>query len=159
MDGVNKDTCKPSGAFFTYNQGVIIGGLVEMAHATGDKAYLDAAERIADAVTKSGSKMQDKDGILADGCDQTKTCTGKGDGVQFKGVFTRNLRKLQAVRPKEQYKNFLTKNAQSIWSKDMKIEGGGCKNGILWGGQYIDANASSQSSALDCISAALAATS
>lgn len=156
MDGVNKDTCKPEGAFYTYNQGVIIGGLVEMAKATGDNSYLDAAARIADAVTKPGSKMQDKDGILADGCDQNKSCNGQGDGVQFKGVFARNLRKLQAVRPKTQYKDFLQRNAQSIWSRDTKVENGGCYNGVLWGGPYVDANASSQSSALDCISAALA---
>lgn len=108
------------------------------------------------AVTKPGSKMQDKDGILADGCDQNKSCQGINDGTQFKGVFARNLKQLHAVRPSNQYKTFLERNARSIWQKDLHLENGNCFNGVLWGGPYVTASASSQSSALDCLNAAQA---
>ena len=159
MDGLNRDTCKPEGQTYTYNQGVILGGLVEMYRATGDSSYLDSATKIADAVTKTGSKMQDSAGILGDDCDKNKNCVPDGnDGEQFKGVFLRNLKKLQAVRPSDQYKTFIVRNAQSIWEKDLQITNGGCFNGVMWGGPYVAADASTQSSALDCLNAALAAT-
>jgi predicted alpha-1,6-mannanase (GH76 family) len=157
MDGIDKNTCNPNGPYFTYNQGVIIGGLVEMFRATGDQSYLDSAVKIADAVTRPGSRMQDKNGLLADECDINKSCSGEDDGTQFKGVFPRNLKKLYAFRPSDQYKTFLQRNAQSIWDKDLHLDGG-CLNGVLWGGPYVAASASSQSSALDCLNAALAVT-
>ncbi len=159
MDGVDGNTCQPTGPYYTYNQGVILGGLVEMFRATGDQSYLDAAAKIADAVTKTGSQLQDAVGILADACDLQKTCSGQDDGTQFKGVFARNLKKLYAVHPTNQYKTFLERNAQSIWGNDLHIENGGCYNGVLWGGPYVPANPSAQSSALDCMIAALAVTS
>ena len=157
MDGVDSSSCKASGATFTYNQGVILGGLVEMYRATNDASYLDAAARIADAVTKSGSKMQDSQGLLADGCDKDKSCGGNDDGTQFKGVFMRNLKKLYAVRPSSQWKAFIERNAQSIWDKDTSVQNG-CFNGPLWGGPYKTATASAQSCALDALNAAIAVT-
>lgn len=155
-DGLDGDSCKPNGEIYTYNQGVILGGMVELWRATGELFWIDTAEQIALAVTKAGSKMQDKDGILADGCDQDKSCQGINDGTQFKGVFARNLKQLHAVRPNNQYKTFLERNARSIWQKDLRIENGNCLNGVLWGGPYVTASASSQSSALDCLNAAQA---
>ncbi|KAH8901548.1 Six-hairpin glycosidase [Thozetella sp. PMI_491] len=155
MDGVDANTCAPAGPYYTYNQGVIVGGLVEMYRATSDASYLDSAVKIADAVTKSGSKLQDSAGILADGCDKDKTCSGDDDGTQFKGVFLRNLKKLYQFRPSDQYKTFILRNAQSIWLKDTTVQNGGCFNGVLWGGPYKAANPSSQSSALDCLNAAI----
>lgn len=155
-DGVDANSCQPNGDTYTYNQGVILGGLVELWRATGELAWIDHAEEIAMAVTKPGSKMQDKDGILADGCDQNKSCQGINDGTQFKGVFARNLKQLHAVRPSDQYKTFLERNARSIWQKDLHLDNGNCLNGVLWGGPYVAASASSQSSALDCLNAAQA---
>lgn len=158
QDGLDKDSCVPNGATFTYNQGVILGGLVELFRATGELDWIDQAEKIADAVTRPGSKLQDGDGILADGCDLDKSCKGLDDGTQFKGVFARNLKLLYAIRPSDQYKTFLQRNAQSIWQKDLHLDQGNCLNGVLWGGPYVDATASSQSSALDCLNAAAAVT-
>lgn len=156
-DGLDEN-CQVSGDYYTYNQGVILGGLVELWKATGELAWIDTAEDIARAVTNPGSRMQDKDGILADGCDQNKSCEGVNDGTQFKGIFARNLQQLHAIRPSDVYKTFLQRNAQSIWQKNLKIENGGCFNGVLWGGPYVTASASSQSSALDCLIAAQAVT-
>ncbi|KAJ3497747.1 hypothetical protein NLG97_g1661 [Lecanicillium saksenae] len=156
-DGLD-DNCQVSGDYYTYNQGVIIGGLVELWKSTGELAWIDTAENIARAVTAPGSIMQDGSGLLADGCDKEKSCQGLNDGTIFKGIFARNLQQLHAIRPNKLYKAFLQKNAQSIWQTDLKIADGGCFNGVLWGGPYVAASAASQSSALDCLVAAQAAT-
>ena len=156
-DGVDTNTCKNNGdTAFSYNQGVIIGGLVELYHATGEESYLDKASDIADAVTRPGSQLLTDEGILVDVCDRNGDCGG--DGVQFKGVFTRNLSKLLSVRQSDQWVTFLETNAQSIWTNSLKIEDNRCKVGVYWGGPYTDADASSQSSGLDCLVAAFAAT-
>lgn len=152
-DGLDEN-CQVSGDYYTYNQGVILGGLVELWKATGELAWIDTAEDIARAVTTPGSRIQDKDGLLADGCDKDKSCQGLNDGTVFKGVFARNLQQLHFVRPNDLYRAFLQKNAQAIWQKDLKISNGGCFNGVLWGGPYVAASAASQSSALDCLIAA-----
>ncbi|CAG7835531.1 unnamed protein product [Allacma fusca] len=52
-DGLTDD-CKNNGRdTWTYNQGVILGGLVQLQIATGDNVYLDKARKIADAVLRS----------------------------------------------------------------------------------------------------------
>lgn len=152
-DGVDTETCENRGdTVYSYNQGVIIGALVELYRATQDKSYLDSASAIADAVTTAGSQMLDENGILVDECDREQTCTG--DGLQFKGIFTRNLRFLQEVRPSSLYLSFLQRNAQSIKDDNSDNTEGSCKHGVYWAGPYTTADASTQSSALDCFNAA-----
>lgn len=157
-DGIDTETCENNGEpTYSYNQGVILGGLVELYRATNDGSYLDAGAAIANVVTTVGGIMTDANGILMDGCDRDATCSG--DGVQFKGVFPRNLKMLQAVRATDQWKTFLETNAQSVWNNDLQVENGACMTGVYWAGPYSTADASSQSSALDCLNAALAVTS
>lgn len=152
-DGLNRNTCRNNGEpTYTYNQGVILSALANLHRATGDSSYLDSAGSIANAAI---NKLVDGNGILADGCDRNKDCSG--DGLQFKGVFTRGLRDLYDRRRDDRWKNFLFKNAQSIWAKDLSVANGGCFNGPFWAGPYKDADASSQSCALDTLIAALAA--
>ncbi|GFP54427.1 mannan endo-1,6-alpha-mannosidase DFG5 [Trichoderma asperellum] len=153
-DAVNGNTCvndnnQPT---WTYNQGVIIGGLADLYIATGDSSYLTSASVIANATM---AHLVDSNGILADSCDLTHNCSG--DNLQFKGVFARNLQKLYHSQPYPAYKAFLEKNAQSIWQNDLAVEAGDCFNGADWGGPYVlgSATASSQSSALQCLVAAL----
>ncbi|KAF3055302.1 Mannan endo-1,6-alpha-mannosidase DFG5 [Trichoderma lentiforme] len=153
-DAVNGNTCvndnnQPT---WTYNQGVIIGGLADLYIATGDSSYLTSASGIANATM---AHLVDSNGILADSCDLSHSCSG--DNLQFKGVFARNLQKLYHSQPFPAYKAFLEKNAQSIWQNDLAVEAGDCFNGADWGGPYVigSATASSQSSALQCLVAAL----
>ncbi|KAK2757896.1 hypothetical protein FQN54_004302 [Arachnomyces sp. PD_36] len=156
-DGLNPDTCENDGdPVFSYNQGVILGGLAELYIATGNTSYLDSAAAIADAVTGDGSPLLNEDGILVDECDISGDCSG--DGVQFKGVFLRNLQKLYSVRQSDQWKDFIETNAQSIWENDLELVETGCANGVYWAGPYSEADASAQSSALDCLVAAVAVT-
>lgn len=154
------DDCKgdPNSGVYTYNQGVIISALVELASAAGDDKYVDVAETLADAAIADGSPFLDHNGILADGCDKDQSCSG-GDGSAFKGALIRGLRKVNGVRPKDEWKQFMEKNAQSIWNNDLAIKDGGCHNGLYWSGPYavID-EPIAQAVALDGLTAALAAT-
>ncbi len=75
---------------WTYNQGVILGGLVELAKATGDNSYITLASDIANATLRS--RALNPDGILTEyGCGNGNC---GGDGPSFKGAFVRNLAEL-----------------------------------------------------------------
>ncbi|KAM0197565.1 hypothetical protein ACHAPA_002783 [Fusarium lateritium] len=150
-DGLTSD-CKNNGLqTWSYNQGVILGGLVELALATGDNAYTEKAHKIAYAAIK---ELSNDDGILieTDDCELKDGHCGV-DGQQFKGVFVRNLRYLHTVSPKRLYRRFITKNAISIWRNARDEEN---RFGVSWTGPYIQATGPSHSSALDAIVAAVA---
>jgi predicted alpha-1,6-mannanase (GH76 family) len=146
-DGLNSTTCENNnGTVWSYNQGVILGALSELSRATRDTSFTTLAKRIADAGI---AKLSDSDGILHDPCEPD--CGA--DGSQFKGVFARNLRILQQVSPEARYAKFLGRNADSVWHADRNRRN---KFGLVWDGPFVGpANASTQSSALDVIVAAL----
>ena len=80
-DGLDKTTCKNNnGTVWSYNQGVILGGLVALSKASNsDQSYISTAKSIADAALAA---LTDENGILHDPCEPN--CGG--DGTQFKGV-------------------------------------------------------------------------
>lgn len=154
------DDCKgdPDSGIYTYNQGTIINALVELSSATGDSSYLDRATELANTAIAEGSPFLDDDGMLADGCDKDQNCEG-GDGSAFKGALMRSLRKINEHRPTEEWKSFVEKNAQSIWTNNLEIVDGGCHNGPYWSGPYASVDEPiAQAGALDALTAALAAT-
>lgn len=157
VDGVDYNTCKPTGIIYSYNQGVILGAAVELYRATGNSTYLDLATNIANAVTAKGSSLTDANGILMDSCDRTRSCSGSGE--EFKGPFVKNLRKLQLARGNSHWVDFLETNAQSIWNNDLQISNGNCLVGLYWAGPYSTSDSISQGIALDALVAALVATS
>jgi predicted alpha-1,6-mannanase (GH76 family) len=77
---INSDgSCSNNGDIvWSYNQGVILGGLVELSRATGDPEYLSEATAIAEAAIEALSE----DGVLHESC-EPNDCGG--DGPQFKG--------------------------------------------------------------------------
>ncbi|KAI6790520.1 glycoside hydrolase family 76 protein [Hortaea werneckii] len=145
-DGLDLDTCENNGGtIWSYNQGVILGGLTELSRATGDDSYITKAKEIADAAIA----VLTQDGILHDPCEPD--CGG--DGSQFKGIFARNLQILQKASPEERYASFLDANANSIWEHNRE----GSELSLIWSGPFITpANASTQSSAMDALIGALA---
>lgn len=157
VDGVNYTTCEPTGEIYSYNQGIILGAAAELYNATGNATYLDLAGNIATTVTSPSSKLTNANGILMDSCDRTTSCSG--DGLEFKGPFVRDLRKLQLARSNPQWLSFLTNNAQSIWNNDLQITNSDCLVGEYWAGPYTTATAISQGIALDALTAAFAVTS
>lgn len=145
-DGLCIPSCKLVGPVYSYNQGVILGGLVEMHKLTGEKKYLLRAQDIALGAIKQLATPNN--GILTDlGYPADMDATG----AQFKGVFVRNLMYLQAVYGRKQYVEFIQKNADSIWHADRQKDG---KFGALWQGPIKSLSAAAQVSALDCLIAA-----
>lgn len=125
---------------------MILGGLVELSKATSNTTYITIAQKIADAAIAKLAPT----GILTDPCEPN--CGA--DGAQFKGVFARNLQKLQIASPQTRYQQFLDANANSIWTNDRDTKN---ELSVKWAGPFIaPANASTQSSALDALVASLA---
>jgi predicted alpha-1,6-mannanase (GH76 family) len=147
-DGLNSS--KPSacinngGTTWTYNQGVILGGLVELYKANKDPALLPQAEAIAGAAIANLAK----NGILTE-----PDTLSAGDAPQFKGIFMRNLMALYAAAPSPQYKTFADANATSIVTND---QGPDWQFGGLWQGPFDQGDATRQTSALDALIAAAA---
>ena len=147
-DGLDVKTCKnDKGEVWSYNQGVILGALVELDKATPNGTYLLRAMDIANGALKT---MCDKDGIIHD----PREPNLGGDGYQFKGVFNRNMLELWRATGNENYRIFLEKNAESVWEKARND-----KDNVLtgvWSGPFdpAHANAATQSSGLDALVAA-----
>lgn len=145
-DGLNWH-CENNGrTTWTYNQGVILGGLVDLFKSTGNTNYLNQAITIADAAIRA---LVSNDGILMEPC-ETDDCHG-GDVPQFKGVFIRNLAYLYDATHKPAYSDFLVRNAHSVWSNDRDDAN---HLGLKWTGPFDKADAARQSSAMFALSAA-----
>lgn len=97
---------------WTYNQGVVLGGLVELHQATGDQSYLDTARKIADAVVHSPA--------LSPGGTLTEICNDDPDhcatnGWAFKGIFMNRLAKLNKALSGAPYSDYIRANEQTAY--------------------------------------------
>lgn len=151
-DGLTDDCNNNGDATWTYNQGVILGGLTELYRANGDESLLDEARKIADAAI---SRLITDDGILqeATGCEEDEPDRCGADGGQFKGIFIRNLAYLHQAAPEDRYRDFILLNADTIWEKNRNADD---LMGAAWYGPYYDTTGIHHSSALDAIVAAVA---
>ncbi len=148
-DGLTAE-CKSNGrTAWTYNQGVVLGGLVALFRAQGDPQLLASAHTIARAAI---AKLSDTEGVLHDAACEPKC---GADGVQFKGVFLRNLADLQGASPRASYVEFAKANAHSLWTRSRDAQNA---FGQVWSGPFDAENAASQASALDAFVAAWAMT-
>lgn len=148
-DGLNDATCRNDGTspVFSYNQGVILGGLVELDKA-GDRTALPMADRIAEAAVTSPTLAPG--GVLADPGEPQSS--GGADGPTFKGVFTRNLGELDRhERGRPLYRSFLQRQARSLIGHDRNAAD---QYGYHWAGPFDTADAARQGSALDALVAA-----
>ena len=145
-------TCQNNGeTTWTYNQGVILGGLAALYQATHDQTYLTEAQQIANAAI---STLVSSNGILMEPC--AGSCPSQNpDQTQFKGIFIRNLDALYQVTGDQLYLEFIDKNASSIWENDRNLSD---VIGYDWSGPIsaLDQsfNASTMSSGLDALNAA-----
>lgn len=126
-DGLTSGCQNNNGNPYTYNQGVILGGLVELWRIDGDRGHLFSAEQIAEATTNG---QVYSNGVLKEACEPN---CGSGDGDVFKGVFIQGLARLyNADRGnKPQYGTFIDNNANSVWNFDRT---GNNAIGLLWVG-------------------------
>jgi predicted alpha-1,6-mannanase (GH76 family) len=163
-DGLTAACANNRGTTWTYNQGVILGGLAALHEITGDPGYLRQGEVIADAAL---STLTDSQGILAEPCEPSGC---DGDQTQFKGIFVRHLHQFWRRGPSEHcscehsssggggrpaYRAFILANADSVLASAGNPAG---QFGLHWAGPFDRADASRQSSALEVLIAAAAVT-
>jgi len=143
-DGLTLD-CKNNGAtVWSYNQGVILGGLVELNKANGDASLLTSATDIAQAAI---TNLTDSNHVLHDPCEPDGCAP---DGTQFKGAFIRNLVQLQQVAPNDAFKQVIDASANSIWANDRSASNDSLS--VVWSGPFVNpANASTHSSAFEAL--------
>ncbi|MFC1408506.1 glycoside hydrolase family 76 protein [Streptacidiphilus sp. N1-12] len=146
-DGLNVPTCTFSTANYSYNQGVILQGLIEQSRATGDTSLLTTANSIAAAAVARFNH----NGVLYDGCEPN--CTG--DGSAFKGIFARYLRALATATGTAQYDTFLATTANSILATDTNSSG---QQGNSFVGPFSLWTPTTQASAAEALVAALGST-
>jgi predicted alpha-1,6-mannanase (GH76 family) len=147
-DGLTSSCVNNGQTAWTYNQGVLIGGLVDLAREKNDPSLLARAQSIADASIKG---LVDANGVLHESCEPS--CGG--DGPQFKGVFMRHLAELVAAAGAPgaaRYQSFLATNADWIWNA---ARGTSDQIGLTWSGPFDSADAARQGSALDALNAAI----
>jgi predicted alpha-1,6-mannanase (GH76 family) len=143
LNQTNPSACTNNGqTTWTYNQGVILGGLVELYNADQDSTLLTQAQAIASAAM---TNLVTTAGVLHE-----PTLSGP-DGPQFKGIFVRNLYKLSTAASSTQYKTFVDTNANSIWKNN---QGSSYEFGGYWEGPFDTGDGTRQASALDALIAA-----
>jgi predicted alpha-1,6-mannanase (GH76 family) len=144
-DGLTQDgrCANNGGETWTYNQGVILGALVELHRATGDDDLLATARRIATAATTQLSPG----GVLTEPGEQTGA-----DAPAFKGIFARNLGELDRALPGRPYRAYLVRQAESLVAH---ASDGHHRYGVHWSGPFDSADTARQTSALDLLTAVL----
>ena len=147
-DGLELETCQNNGdTTWTYNQGIILGALVELSEATGDAGLLDRARELADA--SSSAPALNPHGILREPCEDGDC---GGDGPSFKGVYARNLGELDRSLDGRPYQDYLRRQVETMNAKNRNDAN---QFGLHWNGPFDSADAARQHSALDAHVAAL----
>lgn len=149
-DGLDKNCMAKHGYNFTYNQGVILSGLIELGEVTHD----DSLTRIALKIAHSAMQyLVYPDGILREPTEPH--CNA--DAVQFKGIFMRHLANLYSKTHDVSIQKFIQRNATHLWShaRDKRTNETGC----IWNGPFDKGDAGRQSAALDALNAAISVTS
>ncbi|MER5223284.1 glycoside hydrolase family 76 protein [Streptomyces flaveus] len=150
-DGLNTQgggCANNGGTTWTYNQGVVLGGLAELYKATGDKSLLADGRAIADAVIASPTLTQN--GILTEPCQAAGDCNS--DQAAFKGIFARNLGELDRVLTGHPYRSYLRTQASSAYANDRNSSH---QYGLSWAGPFDQATIGRQESAVSLLTAVL----
>jgi predicted alpha-1,6-mannanase (GH76 family) len=152
-DGLTAGCENNGGVTWTYNQGVILGGLAALYEITQQAAYLRQGEAIADSALSllTSPASAEKPGILVEP-GEAATAPADGDRPQFKGVFVRNLYDFYRQSPRPAYREFVLANARSIWDNDRNQKN---QFGLHWAGPFDRADACRQSAAMDALNAAV----
>jgi len=139
--------CRNNGdTTWTYNQGVVLGGLTDLAAATGDRRYLRQAEVLADASTRARA--------LHEGGGLTEPCEADDcgiDGPSFKGIYVRNLGELAVATSSARYRSYLQEHARAAHEHDRTPYD---QYGEHWAGPVGPITGATQQSAVDLMVAA-----
>ena len=143
VDGLSA-RCRPKlhSPTWTYNQGMLIGAMVDMAKMTGRRSFLAIAGRVAHAVIHSPGLSPG--GILHEPC-RPSSC-GR-DAPMFKGIFMMNLKLLYDRVGGTAYQAYMRRNALAVWAHDRR----GSSFGLDWAGPFRASTITAQASALDLL--------
>jgi len=142
---------------WTYNQGVVLGGLTSLYRFTRQKSYLDQATRIASAAL-------DRLTTTANGVPLLKepVVVPNSDQQQFKGTFVKYLAQLALALPqasvsRKRFTRFVCENADAVW-KFARNDAN--EISVYWhgGDQPPIYNATTQTCAIDLLNAAVSLT-
>ena len=147
-DGLD-DACHNNGrTTWTYNQGVILAGLLDYSKLTHDPNALTIANRIAFAVA---DHLVDANGVLHDPCEPN---CGE-DGIQFKGILIRNLATLLQGAPSSRLQELVERNANSVWDHARTDTN---RFSVDWAGPPQDSGTGSLIAAFDAVVAQMTMT-
>lgn len=131
-DGLTNACTNNGQNVWTYNQGLAIGGGLELWRATKDPAILATVKRLADASIGPGGLVTD--GTLTETCDaDDQTCDD--NGKQFKGIFMRYWTDLVDTTHDSRYADFLERQAETVWNRDRDAAN---RLGTRWAGATND---------------------
>ncbi|GEO01517.1 hypothetical protein NSE01_33490 [Novosphingobium sediminis] len=139
LDAQCRNNGKPR---YTYNQGVLMGGLSDLTAITGAPQYRTAALNTALAAIR---KLVTPEGLLTEPSDELGA-----DGPMFKGVFVTHLGHLVESMPdspeRTELRLWLSHNSDAVWS----LGGGDGSQPIdgLWSGGSGQVGAAAEASAL-----------
>ena len=142
-DGLDSNCHNNGRTAWSYNQGVILNGLVELKQVRGDESSLTYVRNIASAAM---SRLADGNGVLHDPCEPK---CGE-DGVQFKGIFVRDLVSASAIETSPSTSDFLAKNADSLWENGRTAQN---HFSTVWSGPPSDDQTGALIAALDLLTA------
>ncbi len=143
-DGLTAGCANNGQQTWTYNQGVVLGGLSELNRATGDAGLLTTARTLADASTtrlQSGGVLREPG--EGDGC--------TGDGPSFKGAYVRGLGRLNGALAGHPYSATLGGWANIAYAHDRNPLD---QYGPHWAGGSGTSDYGCQQSVLDLLDAA-----
>lgn len=148
-DGTNSNCKNNNGPIWTYNQAVLIGGLVNLWKINKEDIYLETSVQIANSAM---DYLTLSDILIERSADGSINNSLNSDQQQFKGIFCRYISNLeQALPPKNLIKRrihkFLSKNYFNVLNNypDYNF-------GSLWDKKRADGfNAISQTSGIDLL--------
>ncbi|KAK9460280.1 glycoside hydrolase [Lipomyces oligophaga] len=158
---VNDDgSCTNNGQpTWTYNQGVILGGAVELVRAGANASEIYPP---VISIASAAINLLTTDGILYDSCEPS--CDS--NSILFKGIFMRNLMYLynaitgvfspvgdEYSSESETFSSFILYNADTIWNNDRFPENN--TFGTEWAGPPANADAATTNAGLETLLAAL----
>jgi hypothetical protein len=148
-DGLDGSCENNADVTWTYNQGVILAGLAQLYHATGNRSLLGTAQRVA----RAAIGQLTVGGVLAEPCERGG-CTDRIDTntQSFKGIFVRDLKVLADTAGTGQFNSFFTRQAHAIEAHDT---GSRHELGMFWAGPVGRVSSSSQASAVDALLASV----
>jgi predicted alpha-1,6-mannanase (GH76 family) len=145
------------GTTWTYNQGVVLGGLTALFRVTRQRSYLDQAVRVASATLDRLTPPVHGVAILKEPCDVPNS-----DQQQFKGIFVKHLAQValalpHASAPHQRFARFLRANADGVWTNARNDAN---EINVYWhgGDQLPIYNATTQTAALDLLNAVVSVT-